>query len=1163
LESWDFAGEVSREMDAQQADAIARGVKGADKALTSSEIGWVTAASDSETSIDFGYYDTDLWLTDPQYEEGKVIAGTFLGSATWGWWKGTGDTSSVGDKDGYCDPLEFWKIGYDFCTNLDRFWGESDCSYHPQHTNDNVLKSVELGWAGDEEPGGVRFAPIPAQIATVGETLSYTLVATNTDGSTGAITYRVASASAPYTSYSLDGANFRFTPPADGTYSFSFLATNSTAKTFGKASMTVDASLAAPTGLANSGITATSFTANWGAVSGAGSYLLDVASSAFGAKAAAKADDALLSENFDAFSGTSADRSSNLDEYLTGSGWTGSKVFENGGSAKLGSGNYNGWIATPELDLSSGGTVSFLLTQYGANGDGNTVSVSILSNGDETNIGTATPGAAETVEFAIPAASAATSVKIATSAKRAIIDDLVVTGGSAADVLAGQEVAGTSFTVDGLNTGTYYWRVRAVGNAKGPFSETMDVDLVADPSAPPSIRVIDDIEIEVGETATAQVKVSAPDEVPVTSLSITDGDAAATLEDGVFSFAPVAPGTYDFTLTAVNANGPATESFAVIASLADPETPETPSDVTSESFTAVWEGVPGAASYELVVIEGQGGPSGGGGGGGSGEILTETFADATYSTAGSGYANQSIGGKLGTWTATQCRGDHGNPTVGGTGTLTSPEIADGVSAVEFDYSWPFSETTSCDIDLYVGGNKVASATVAGGTDGTATYSFDAVSGATGIEFANAHATAKKMRIRFDEIRITTAGAKSIAKAAGDGVFSNNVGNVTSYEVTGLQSSTEYTFAFRAIAENGETTDWSAPVTVKTDDGPSAPAWSAIPAQHAYVGATFQLDLSGYLSGSPTPTVTADVGTVTGLHYVYEPDAVGPLTVTLTAVNDSGTDTVSFSLAVDEPPVGGNHYAVIVGCNKYDSEYIDSGSWLNGCVPDANHVQALVTSRGQWDAANVAKLTDSAAKHSAVLSAIASAASKAVPGDTFLYFHSSHGGNYTYTFVTNTALYTDWPIMVYSVDPEGVDNCICTYDADFTAAELASALAAFDPAVNIVVMIDACHSAGMFQYDGSPVSQRAIRRNAAGKDQFFLAELLHRSHRAVAEDVHYGCLEGSRHVLLPDGLSGHLRVVDQVQHRGFHAAEAEIVGIIVHLAAGDGIGFGIAVSCRLF
>lgn len=1056
---FDFAQRVNEELAAIRADEAARGIRTAAK-LAVLDCAWITAAD----------YDQYSWDGD----EGGKFTVCFVGSVK----SGACDKSPYGNGDSYATFQEMFD--YAVAQNITHGNGKPGTEDYtmPQCTNTTVLSAVTFGWVGKEAPGGIRFSPIPDQTATVGAPLAYTLVASNTDGSTGTITYSVASSTAPAGSYSLSGANFTFTPPSDGSFSFDFLGTNTTAHTGGKASMTVTASLAAPSGLANSGITPSSFTASWNATAGATSYLLDVASTAFGAKAAG--DDVLLNEDFSAFTGTSADRSSTLDTYLAGTGWTGSKVFENAGSAKLGSGSYNGWIATPELDLSSGGTVSFLLTQYGT--DANTVSVSILADGTETEIGSATPGSAETVEFAIPAASAATSVKIATSAKRAIIDDLVVTGGSAADVLAGQEVAGTSFTVDGLNTGTYYWRVRAVGNAKGPFSETMDVDLVADPSAPPSIRAIDDIEIEVGETATAQVKVSAPDEAPVTSLSITDGDPAATLEDGVFSFAPAAPGTYDFTITAVNANGPASVSFAVVASLAEPGTPVAPAEgIASDSFTAEWEAVPGAASYELVVIEGQGGSSGGGSGGsGAGSVLTETFANATYSTTGSGYANQTItGGTLGTWTATQCRGDQGNPTVGGTGDLTSPEIADGVSSVEFDYSWPFSETTSCDIDLYVGGNKVASANVTGGTAGTATYSFDAVPGATSVQFVNTHATAKKMRIRFDEIRITTASAKAIAKTSGDVVFSNNVGNVTSYEVTGLQSSTEYTFAFRAIAENGETTDWSAPVTVKTDDGPSAPAWSAIPAQHAYVGATFQLDLSGYLSGSPVPTVTADVGTVTGLHYVYEPDAVGPLTVTLTAVNDSGTATTTFTITVDEAPVGGNHYAVVVGCNKYDQNYISNNN-LNGCVPDANHVQALITSRGQWDAANVTKLTDSSAKHDAVLSAIASAASKAIPGDTFLYFHSSHGGNYTYTFVTNTALYTDWPIMVYSVDPEGVDNCICTYDADFTAAELASALAAFDPAVNIVVMIDACHSAGMFQYDGSPVSQRAIRRNAAGK-----------------------------------------------------------------------------------
>ena len=1055
-----FAERVNEELAAIRADEAARGIRTAAK-LAIADCGWVTAA-------DYNQYSWDG-------DEGGAFTECFVGSVK----SGACDKSPYGNGDSYATFMEM----FDYAAAQDDTHGNGKPGTEdytmPQCTNTTVLAAVTFGWVGKEEPSGIRFAPIPEQSATVGAPISCTLVASNVDGSTGAITFSVASSTAPAGSYSLNGADFTFTAPADGSYSFDFLATNKTAKTFGKASMNVSATLAAPAGLDSTGITASSFTANWDATPGAASYLLDVSSSDFGAKAAPKADDALLSENFEAFSGTSADRSSNLDEYLVGTGWTGSKVFENAGSAKLGSSKATGWIATPELDLSSGGSVSFLLSQY--NTDANTVTVSILAGGDETEIGSVTPGSAETVEFAIPAASSATSVKIATSTKRAIIDDLVVTSGGGADVLANQPVEGTSYTVEGLETSTYYWRVRAVGNAKGPFSATEEVTLKSDPSAPPSIRKIDDIEIEVGETATAQVKVSAPDEAPVTSLSITDGDAAATLEDGVFSFAPAAPGTYDFTITAVNANGPAEVSFAVVATLAEPETPEQPTVVASDSFTAVWEAVPGAASYELVVIEGQGGSSGGGGsGGGSGETLTETFANASFSSAVGQYVDQTITGcDLGTWTATSCRGDKGTPVFRADGTLTSPSIAGGVASVEFDYDWPFSESGSCDIDLYVNGTQVDSASVTGGTAGTASYaSFSAVAGPASIEFLNKGASNK--RIQVTQVRIGTA-AKSIARAAGDVVFSNNVGNVTSYGVTGLRSSTEYTFAFRAVAENGETTDWSAPVTVKTDDGPSAPAWSAIPAQHAYVGSTFQLDLSGYLSGSPTPAVTADNGTVSGLHFVYEPDATGSVTVTLTAVNDSGTDTVSFDLAVDEPPVGGNHYAVIVGCNKYDTEYIDSSSFLNGCVPDANHVQALVTSRGQWDAANVAKLTDSSAKHSAVLSAIASAASKAVPGDTFLYFHSSHGGNYTYSFVTNTALYTDWPIMVYSVDPEGVDNCVCTYDDDFTAAELASALADFDPGVNIVVMIDACHSAGMFQYDdGTPVSQRAVRRNAAGK-----------------------------------------------------------------------------------
>lgn len=1096
LDNWDFAGEVSREMEAQQAEAVARGVKGADKALTAKEIGWVTAASDKETSIDFGYYDTDRWLTDPDYESGKAISGTFLGSATWGWWKGTGDTSSVGDKDGYCDPLEFWKVGYDFCTNLDTFWGidPSDeyypYSYHPQHTNDSVLRSVELGWTGDEEPSGVRFAPIPPQTATVGESLNYTVVATNSDSSTGKITYSVSSSTAPSGSYSVNSASgaFTFTAPTDDTFTFDFSATNATAKTGGKAVMTVTASLAAPTGLANSGITDSSFTASWDATPGAVSYYLEVFA-ADEASASAKAADG-------SFALVTAEDGLTEGEYVI--------VAENADVAMNNtcSGASSGYLACTDVAV-DGSSVSTddASVIWTLAGDASSCTLFNAAAGMYANPATsksvgwaADASGAWTLSLADGLVSAAnakdsswvlqynsSSPRFACYSSKQKLLRFFRRDGASAAVFSADVGNVASYTVDGLIPGDYTWRVRAVGNAKGPWSEEADVTLVADPSAPPSIRAIADIEIDVGETATAEVKVSAPEAAPVTSLEITEGDAAATLENGLFSFAPATPGTYDFTIIAVNANGSATVSFSVVATLADPETPEIPSDATHESFTASWTAIPGAASYELDVI--QGATSGGGGSGGGGETaLTEDFSGVTTSNSTVISDFDAVTQTAG-WSGDTVYPAKGMVRVGKSaagGYIQTPALAvSGSVTIEWSaYSWP-NDAAAVNVGVSVDGGSTFTESSVELTESMATYTATfPVSGSSAI--VRWQSPAGKKRFYLDDISISSgAKARDLDGNHLEG-FPKNVGGATSYEVTGLTPNTEYTFAFRAIAEDGEATDWSAPVTVKTADGPSAPVWSAIPAQSTYVGATFRLDLAAYLAGNPTPAVTADIGTVTGLSYVYEPDATGSVTVTLTAVNDSGTDTASFVLAVAEPPVGGNHYAVVVGCNKYDTEYVSSDNFLNGCVPDATHVTDLITSRGQWEAANVTKLTDSAAKHASVLSAIAAAAAQAVPGDTFLYFHSSHGGNYNYTFETNTALYTDWPIMVYGVDPEGVDNCICTYDADFTAAELAAALADFDPAVNIVVMIDACHSAGMFVYDGTPVSQRAVRRNAAGK-----------------------------------------------------------------------------------
>ena len=135
-----------------------------------------------------------------------------------------------------------------------------------------------------------------------------------------------------------------------------------------------------------------------------------------------------------------------------------------------------------------------------------------------------------------------------------------------------------------------------------------------------------------------------------------------------------------------------------------------------------------------------------------------------------------------------------------------------------------------------------------------------------------------------------------------------------------------------------------------------------------------------------------------------------------------------------------NYGVFVGLNQYG--YIDSSSWLDGCVPDAMHMYTNATQRGSWTAGNSQVLTNALGTRVRIRQAISNYAATAVSGDTFLYFHSSHGGN------------DDWP---YSTSVY-----LCAYDADYSDVLLAQDLAKFATGVKVVVMVDACHSGGLFQ-----------------------------------------------------------------------------------------------------
>ncbi len=133
---------------------------------------------------------------------------------------------------------------------------------------------------------------------------------------------------------------------------------------------------------------------------------------------------------------------------------------------------------------------------------------------------------------------------------------------------------------------------------------------------------------------------------------------------------------------------------------------------------------------------------------------------------------------------------------------------------------------------------------------------------------------------------------------------------------------------------------------------------------------------------------------------------------------------------------GTYYVLSEGVNKYKG---DRQGALSGCVPDAKNVLSACTNGtyGLWKPQNCAGFYDSGVTWAAVRAQLNSFADVAKSGDTVLYYHSSHGG----------------------------DDCICLYDREYYADELAEDLMRFKTGVRVVVVLDTCHSGSMFK-DGS-------------------------------------------------------------------------------------------------
>ena len=218
----------------------------------------------------------------------------------------------------------------------------------------------------------------------------------------------------------------------------------------------------------------TGFTAAWNAVDRANSYLVDVYTKTEGGGI-----QTILSENFVKFtkgqpngSPDGTDISSKLDDYTQMTGWTGTKVFQAGGSAKMGSSDKLGYLVTPALNLSADGgnfTLQFDATAW----KGDDKSLKIFVNGQQVHTVTDLDNSTYTFKtYTLPLTGGNASTVIRFEGNKAskgrfMLDNVLVTqgtGGVKIPVLNSPfSATGTSYQVTNLESAkSYYYTVRAV-----------------------------------------------------------------------------------------------------------------------------------------------------------------------------------------------------------------------------------------------------------------------------------------------------------------------------------------------------------------------------------------------------------------------------------------------------------------------------------------------------------------------------------------------------------------------------------------------------------------------------------------------------------------------------------------------------------------------------
>ena len=254
---------------------------------------------------------------------------------------------------------------------------------------------------------------------------------------------------------------------------------------------------------AESDITATSFTANWKAVSDAEEYTLQLRTVHEGKDIS---EMLILSEDFSGFATVTRDGTNDigtrLDTYMQQSGWTGTKCFASTSRLKMGSASVSGVLTSPLIENTESGsvTIAFSEVEYNNTVGGNIV-VELLEGSSKTAVQTFTVTSGSTSHVVTFEAAAAPFYLRITAVKRIYLTAVAIYDGAyTMEQIESGEAEGvdvqtftttdTHYTFTGLDaTLPYSYRVNATtGTASSQWTAWTPVTLAGDPVNPADVN---------------------------------------------------------------------------------------------------------------------------------------------------------------------------------------------------------------------------------------------------------------------------------------------------------------------------------------------------------------------------------------------------------------------------------------------------------------------------------------------------------------------------------------------------------------------------------------------------------------------------------------------------------------------------------------------------